>query len=147
MRIPPTIALGILAAGLPVAAYCAGAFQTGNIGVALGGDLGSGPAKIATVFPNSPAHLASVKTNWIILSIDGENMLGAGSTNCMKRLHGTVGTPVTLELADPQTHQTNKFVIKRQDVPMPENLFQNFFGTNAPERRGPNSLKSFLITN
>jgi C-terminal processing protease CtpA/Prc len=145
MRIPPTIALGILAAGLPVAAYCAGAFQTGNIGVALGGDLGSGPAKIATVFPNSPADLAGVKTNWIILSIDGTNMLRTGCTNCMKLLHGAVGTSVTLELADPQTHQTNTFILKRQDVPMPENLFHEFGGTNGPQRQGPNSLNPYLI--
>src|SRR5215469_7414214 len=134
MKTPAMMTLGILAVALPLLAYSAG-LQLGNIGVALGGNIGSGPAKIALVFPGSPADLAGVKTNWIILSIDGTNMLGAACTNCMKRLHGTVGTSVTLELTDPQTHQTNKFIIQRQDVPMPENLFHDFFGTNAPKRQ------------
>jgi hypothetical protein len=135
--------LRILAVGLPILAYCA-AFQTGNIGVAVRDNIGEGPAKIGLVFPGSPADRAGVKTNWIILSIDGNNMLGTACTNCMQRLHGTVGTSVTLELVDPQNHQTNSFTIKREDVPLPENLFREFLGTNAPKHQAPYS-SSFLI--
>jgi len=134
MKTRTMIALGILAAGLPILAYC-GAIQTGNIGVGIGADKGSGTAKIGMVFPGGPADRAGVKANWIIVSIDGTNILGEASTNCMQLLHGTVGTPVTLELADPQTHQTNKFIIQREDVPLPAQLFDNFSKptTNSPD--------------
>ena len=146
MKTRTTIALSTLAVALPLLAYCATfAFQTGNIGVALRDNIGEGPAKIGIVFPGSPAERAGVKTNWIILSIDGTNMLGAACTNCMRLLHGTVGTSVTLELADPETHQTNKFTIQREDVPLPADLFRNFWGTNAPKPLGTNAPNSFLI--
>jgi C-terminal processing protease CtpA/Prc len=67
------------------------------------------------------------------------------STRCMSLLHGTVGTSVTLELADPQRHQTNRFIIKREDVPIPDNPFRGMFGTNAPKSSATNALKPFLI--
>jgi C-terminal processing protease CtpA/Prc len=106
-------------------------FQVGNIGVGITETRSGGEAaRIIEVFPGSPAEIAGVKTNWFIISIDGTNVMGAASQRCMGMLHGTVGTSVRLELADPKWRQTNSFVIKRENVRMPKG--PTSFATNAP---------------
>jgi hypothetical protein len=71
------------------------------------------------------------------VSVNGTNV--AGMSNCLSVIGGPVGTSVTLELADPQRHQTNTFTIKRANVAEPDDLddlFRDIFGpgsgTNAP---------------
>jgi len=130
-----------MAAGLTAVAYYA--VQPGNIGIAIARTKAGEPV-IGLVFPHSPAEAAGVKMNWFIISVDGTNVVsGAASERCMSMVHGTVGTFVTLELADPKRHQTNRFTIKRADVAIPDDLFPGMFDhgseTNAPKPIAPKS--------
>ena len=102
--------------------------------------------KIEFVIPSSPADIAGVKTNWFIISVDGTGVVTGNSARCMSLLHGAVGTSVTLDLADPQRLQTNRFIIKREDVPLPDDFFRDIFGTNAPGTLATNASKPFLIS-
>ena len=132
-----TLIVGMMAAGLTALAYYA--IQPGNIGIFIA-MTNTGEPVIGFVFPNSPAEVAGVKTNWFIISVDGTNVVSAPE-RCMDLVHGAVGTSVTLQLADPQRHQTNRFTIKRADVAWPDDLFLSIFGpgseTNAPKRIAP----------
>lgn len=122
--------MGIMTAGL--SALAQHTVQPGNIGIAI--ETRRTPAEplhIGLVFRGSPAEAAGVKTNWFIISINGTNVVSESSMRCMSMIHGPVGTSVTLELADPQMTQTNKFTIKRADVDIGD-LLQEMFGTNAP---------------
>jgi hypothetical protein len=122
--------MGIMAAGL--SALAQHAIQPGNIGIAIAARRNAvEPLRIGLVFRGSPAEAAGVKTNWLIISINGTNVVSESSMRCMNMLHGPVGTSMTLELADPKMTQTNKFIIERADVDM-GNLFQRMFGTNKP---------------
>ena len=137
------IVLGILGVGLTVLASVG--FQAGNIGITIGAHSEGEPQKIHDVFPGSPADLAGVQANWFVIAIDGTNVVSATSTRCMSLLHGVVGTSVTLELADPQRQQTNRFIMKRDDVPLPDDMFRGFFETNAASPLRQMRQNHFLI--
>ena len=140
MKTRLTVIVGVMAAVLTALAYYA--IQPGNIGIAVAGGTAGEPLRIASVFPGSPAEGAGVETNWFIISVDGTNVVGASAQQCMSMVHGAVGTPITLELADPQRNRTNRVTIKRADVRMPDDLFRMFqheSDTNAPRPAVPKS--------
>ena len=140
MKTRLAVIVGMMVAGLTALAYFA--IQPGNIGIGIAGGTAGEPLRIASVFPGSPAEAAGVKTNWFIISVDGTNIVGASSQQCMSMMHGTVGTFVTLELAAPQRNQTNRVTIKRADVKMPDDLFPIFqqgSDTNVPKAIAPKS--------
>jgi len=139
MKTRHTVIIGIMVAGVTALAY--DAFQVGNIGIGIARRSAAEPSHIVSVFPGSPAEGAGVKTNWFIISVGGTNVVGESDVRCMSMLHGTVGTSVTLELADPQRNQTNRFTIKRADVAFPlDLLFGPGSETNAPKPIAPKSV-------
>src|SRR5450631_2445563 len=99
MKTKLAVIVGMMVAGLTALAYYA--IQPGNIGIAIAGGNAGEPLRIGSVFLGSPAEGAGVETNWFIISVDGTNVVGASSQRCMSMVHGAVGTPVILELADP----------------------------------------------
>ena len=118
MKTKMTVILGILVVTLAV---LADAWQPGGIGIAITTRQSDNePLRVAQVFPGSPAEMAGVQTNWFLISVDGTNVVSVSSMRCMRLVHGSVGTSVTLELADPTMSQTNKFIVKRADVKIPD---------------------------
>lgn len=74
---------------------------------------GDEPLMTGQVFPKSPADRAGIKQGWFVISVDGTNVVTMAATNAVKMIRGTVGTVVTLELADPTRNKANKFTVKR----------------------------------
>lgn len=135
--------LGIMAAELTTLAQYA--VQPGHIGIFIARRSEAEPLKIVNVLPGSPAEGAGIKTNWFIISVDGTNVVGEPSYICMRMLHGTVGTSVTVELADPKMIQTNRFTIKRADVAWPDDLFRSIFPPGSRITNAPPTSLPFLI--
>jgi carboxyl-terminal processing protease len=120
MKTKMIVILGILAVTLTVLAE---GWQTGGIGIAITTRQSDNePLRVERVFPGSPAEVAGIKTNWFLISVDGTNVVSMSSMRCMSLVHGSVGTSVTLELADPTMSQTNEFIVKRADVKLPDDI-------------------------
>jgi C-terminal processing protease CtpA/Prc len=128
MKIKLIMVLGIAAVALTIPADT---IQVGGIGVAISRSRDGEPLRVALVLPGSPAQAAGVRTNWFLISVNGTNVAGIPSTDCMNMVHGPAGTSVTLELTDPITRQTKTHTIKRADVRVPDELFRSTSPTNA----------------
>ncbi len=92
-----------------------GAF--GGIGVALEsnpeGDI------LLSPHPDSPAERAGVVAGDILLALDGEEIaVGATVDDISARLHGEVGTPVTLTISHPPTPPFD-LTITREEIQVP----------------------------
>jgi hypothetical protein len=72
------------------------------------------------------AEVAGIQPEWFIISVDCVNAVGMSADRFFSCAFGTVGTLVTLELADPALSQTNRITIKREHVKFPSFLFQRF---------------------
>ena len=116
--------------------------QIGCIGIAIiappQGD--AAPIKVAQVWPGSLAEVAGIKPNWFIISVDGVNAVGMSAQRFFSYAFGTVGTFVTLDLADPTMSQTNRITIKRERAKFPYFELQHFikpaiFDSPPPEKQ------------
>ena len=72
------------------------------------------PLRTGVVYPGSPAQRAGIKPDWYLISVDGTNVVSMSLVQSMSIMHGSIGTSVTLELADSTLSQTNKFTVKRE---------------------------------
>jgi hypothetical protein len=89
----------------------------GGIGVVVvDRRIASEPLRIESVIPGSPAERAGIKPHCFLISIDGTNVVSMSSTRSRSMLLGSVGTSVTLDLADSKMSQTNRFTAKRGRV-------------------------------
>ena len=124
---------GIMAAGLTV---LADANLIGNIGIIAARMSEGEPLKIMSVLPGTPAERAGVMTNWFVISVNGTNVVSESFWRCFCMWSGPVGSPVIVELADPNTNHTNRYTMERANITMPqdaiEELLRDMFRTNAP---------------
>ena len=121
MKNKMTVALGFLAITLSALAV-----DPVGIGVViLSRKQADEPLRIGRVFPGSPAERVGIQPYGFLISVNGTNVVSMSLTQSMSIVRGPVGTPITLELADPEMKHTNKFTVKRarmvfRDLDKPE---------------------------
>jgi RNA polymerase sigma factor (sigma-70 family) len=71
------------------------------------------PLMTGNVVPGSPAERAGIKSHWFLISVNGTNVVSMSLSQSMSILRGSIGTSVTIELADSTLSRTNKFIVKR----------------------------------
>ena len=120
-----------MAAGLTV---LADSNLIGNIGIIATRTSEGEPLKIVSVLPGTPAERIGVMTNWFVISVNGTNVVSEPFWRCFSMWSGPIGSPVTLELADPKMNHTNRFTIERATITLPqdvlEELLRDMFATN-----------------
>ena len=82
------------------------------------------PVKAHTIHPGSPAEKAGMRPGWFLIAVDGTNVVSMSLKQTATMVRGAVGTPVTIELADPKMTQTNTFKIKRSRIVIVDDKFQ-----------------------
>jgi C-terminal processing protease CtpA/Prc len=86
----------------------------GGIGVVVvDRRIANDPLRIENVVSGSPAERAGIKPHCFLISVDGTNVVSMSLTRSRSMLLGPIGTSVTLDLADSQMNQTNRFTAKR----------------------------------
>jgi CubicO group peptidase (beta-lactamase class C family) len=85
-----------------------------GIGIALDTDEKSGTARIATVFPKSPAGEAGLSSGLLLRSIAGVSVAGKSLKECLSLMGGPPGGKVRLELFDPGRNETRTVELTRQ---------------------------------
>jgi carboxyl-terminal processing protease len=89
----------------------------GGIGVALWRDAEG--QMVLSPYPDSPAERAGVLEGDALLAVDAEAVTGEASVDDVRaRLHGQVGTPVTLTLSRPPTPPFD-LTITREEIQVP----------------------------
>jgi len=103
------VALGVIAFALIAVAE-----DIGTPGVMILERMNKGePLRIAGAVPRSPAAKAGVKRDCFLIAVNGTNVVSMQFTQALSMVHGTVGTFVTLDLADSTMRHTNRFTLKR----------------------------------
>jgi C-terminal processing protease CtpA/Prc len=88
--------------------------ELGGIGVVVvDRRIANEPLRIENVVSGSPAERAGIKPHCFLISVDGTNVVSMPLTRSRRMLLGPIGTSVTLDLADSQMNQTNRFTAKR----------------------------------
>lgn len=113
----------------------------------IGAEVTMDGDKVTVVSPikGSPAEAAGIKTNDVILSVDGNSVQGKTISEAVAKIRGTKGTKVVLEVQRSGYSQPMKFEIVRDKVDLetvyPEMLDQKIgyieirqFSTNTHER-------------
>jgi len=86
----------------------------GGIGVVVvDRKIASEPLRIESAISGSPVERAGIKPHCFLISVDGTNVVSMSSARIRSMLLGPVGTSVTLDLADFNLSQTNRFTAKR----------------------------------
>ena len=71
------------------------------------------PLMTGNVVPGSPAERAGIKSHWFLIAVNGTNVVSMSVSQSVSILRGSIGTSVTIELADSTLSRTNKFIVKR----------------------------------
>jgi C-terminal processing protease CtpA/Prc len=72
------------------------------------------PLRTGVVYSGSPAELAGIKPNGFLISINGTNAVRMSGAEAASIVRGSVGTSVTLEIADSTMSHTNRFTVTRK---------------------------------
>jgi carboxyl-terminal processing protease len=75
--------------------------------------------QVASVFPRSPAQKAGIAAGEVIVSVDGESIAGASSTEATKKIKGPEGTEVTIGVRDPKSGKARRLTLTRAEVVLP----------------------------
>jgi C-terminal processing protease CtpA/Prc len=71
------------------------------------------PLRTGMVWTNSPADKAGIKSGFLLIAVNGTNVVTKSAAEASSMVRGPVGAVVTLEIADPALTKTNKFTLKR----------------------------------
>lgn len=90
---------------------------------------------IVTAIDDSPAEHAGLRSGEIILSVDGWNITGQPLDQVVQRIAGPVGTPVTLEILNPESHQLRSVTVVRAVIKIADVSWQPLPGTQIADLR------------
>jgi len=74
---------------------------------------------VVTPLPATPAYKAGIRSDDVILEVDGESMTGVTLDGAIKQLQGPVGRPVTIKVLHPHDGETEEFTMTRQMIKAP----------------------------
>jgi carboxyl-terminal processing protease len=75
--------------------------------------------KVLTVFKNTPARRAGVRTGHVITAVDGRSIRGISSDAATARIKGPAGTSVRLTVVTPGSKRRHELRMKRQRIELP----------------------------
>lgn len=75
--------------------------------------------RIMTVFPRSPADKAGLEPGDVILSVEGESLIGRSLSEATKKIKGPEGTQVTIGVRDGKNGKLRELEITRAEVELP----------------------------
>jgi carboxyl-terminal processing protease len=75
--------------------------------------------KVLTVFKNTPARRAGVRTGDVITAVDGRSIRGISSDAATARIKGPAGTSVRLTVVTPGSKRRRNLRMKRQRIEVP----------------------------
>ena len=87
-----------------------------GIGIYVGQSLDGEAVILAPVGDESPAFKAGIKAYDVIVKVNGEDVLGAGSSLVSSKVRGESGTEVKIEVK--RNDETKEFTVKRENVQM-----------------------------
>lgn len=90
-----------------------------GIGVYIQQDTATKNLIIASTIPGSPAEKAGVQRGDILLSVNGQNVVGRDFNSVQPLIEGNAGTQVTIIIRRPSTGQTHTFTIMREEIQVP----------------------------
>jgi RNA polymerase sigma factor (sigma-70 family) len=92
----------------------------GGIGIALDFEPGTHAVRIAKVFPALAQSQSNLVSGLIVQKINDTSLAGKSLSQCVFLTRGRVGTPVILQLYDPEHNQTNIVQLNRKRLTWPE---------------------------
>jgi carboxyl-terminal processing protease len=95
----------------------------------------NGHVVIVAPMDNSPAQKAGLRPGDIILKVNGQSIEGLTLSQVIAKIIGSVGTPVTLTLADPKTGATRDVTIVRAEIALHNVTWARLPGTNIADVR------------
>ncbi len=88
-------------------------------GVGMGVDEDRRGLRVLNVFDNSPAKRAGVRKGDFVTAVDGKSIAGVSSDVATARIKGPAGTPVRLEVADPDSGKRRTVRLRRARIDVP----------------------------
>ncbi len=88
-------------------------------GVGMGVDEDRRGLRVLNVFDNSPAKRAGVRKGDFVTAVDGKSIAGVSSDVATARIKGPAGTPVRLEVADPESGKRRTVRLRRARIDVP----------------------------
>jgi carboxyl-terminal processing protease len=74
---------------------------------------------VVKVFKRSPAEEAGIEVGETIVEVDGESIVGLGSTAATERIKGPEGSDVTLGVRDPKSGRRRQVKVTRAQISVP----------------------------
>ncbi len=90
-----------------------------------------GYLEIVRPLPGQPAEAAGLKSGDIVLSVDGQSIVGKSLFEAISLIRGPAGTPVTLEIARPGEEESFEVTITRARIEIPVVEYQMLDGDIA----------------
>lgn len=97
--------------------------------------------RVVSVFTGGPAERGGLKSNDIIVGVDGKNVAGMASDDIVMLIKGKEGSTVHLKIARPGTSAPMEFALKREKV-VPPNVESKFIES---EKIGYIKIISFAL--
>ena len=88
-------------------------------GVGMGVDEDRRGLRVLNVFDKSPAKRAGVRKGDFITAVNGKSIAGVASDVATTRIKGPAGTPVRLEVADPESGKRRTVRLRRARIEVP----------------------------
>nr|MBA3299700.1 S41 family peptidase [Thermoleophilaceae bacterium] len=88
-------------------------------GVGMGVDEDRRGLRVLNVFDKSPAKRAGVRKGDFITAVNGKSIAGVSSDVATARIKGPAGTPVRLEVADPESGKRRTVRLRRARIEVP----------------------------
>jgi carboxyl-terminal processing protease len=83
------------------------------------GEVGERGLRIGSVFNNSPADRAGFEAGDVIVSVDGESIIGEGSDLVVAKIKGPEGTEVTLGVRKGGKGEAREVTLTREEITVP----------------------------
>ncbi len=86
----------------------------GGVGIVI--DAESGEVRVVTVMDDTPAARAGLRSNDVIVAIDGQSTAGLPAREVVRRLRGPVGAQVEVQVSRPASGASMRFVLVRSHI-------------------------------
>ncbi len=86
----------------------------GGLGIEVG--MENGLVRVITPIDDTPAQRAGIRTGDLIVSLDGEPVLGLSLSDAVELMRGQPGTPITLEVRRKGESDLLSFTIERAEI-------------------------------
>ncbi len=98
-------------------------------------EMRDGFVTVVSPIDNSPAQAAGVRSGFIVLEVDGQDMAGLSLQEVIDHILGPAGTEVTITFFDPETSEEVELTIERARIELENVTWAMLPGTTVAQIR------------